>query len=535
VTKNNNFEERVLVCMPTGRDGLLVCSTLSRAGVFSYAVENCQDLGREIRAGVGAVLIAEEALLEGAVEQLQETLKEQPVWSDLPVIVFAAGSSGAEKLVNSLGSRFNATVVERPIRITLLVSAVRGALRARERQYQTRDLLEQLEEADKQKDLFLATLSHELRTPLNSMLGWIQILRSQADHIDVEHALDVIERNAKSQSEMISDILFVSRIITGKLELELEPIRVSEIVQRVIDVIGPTAAAKDITLNFENRKEVIYIDADPERLSQVFLNLLSNAVKFTSEGGRIDVVVERQGSNIEIEIRDNGQGIGAEFLPYIFERFRQADNTYTRRTGGLGLGLAIVRHLVELHGGTVHAKSSGVGRGSSFVVSLPIALKEQENEGWLRMSARRQPQNGRGYSLKDITIVLVEDDPDSSDMLVTVLTHQGATVVTASSAQEGLEKVRLAKPDILISDVGLPQEDGYDLIRKVRQLPPGEGGAVPAIALTGYVSHQDRSAAIAAGFQEHVPKPLDVEYLIESIARLAAPRIESSHPAGAQD
>lgn len=510
--------------MPTGRDGRLVCSELSKVGVFADLVEDCEHLCREVGAGAGAVLIAAEALLDGAVDQLEGTLKKQPVWSDLPMVVFAANSSNAEELVNTLGGRFNATIIERPIRITLLVSAVRGALRARQRQYQTRDLLRQLEEADKQKDLFLATLSHELRTPLNSILGWIQILRSQSEHIDLAHALDVIERNAKSQSEMISDILFVSRIITGKLELEFEPIRVSDIVKRVIDVISPTAAAKNIKINFENRKEVIYIDADPERLSQVFLNLLSNAVKFTRQDGQIDVIVEHNGPNIEIEIRDNGLGIGAEFLPFIFERFRQADSTYTRRAGGLGLGLAIVRHLVELHGGTVRAESRGTNQGSSFIVSLPIAVNEHENQGWLHSAARSGQNNGDAQSLEGVSVVLVEDDPDSSDMLATVLTCQGAKVVTANSAQEGLEKIRITKPDILISDVGLPREDGYDLIRKVRQLAREDGGTVPAIALTGYVSHQDRSAAIAAGFQEHVPKPLDIENLVKLVARLTSLR-----------
>ena len=518
--------------MPTGRDGTLVCAALTKAGVNCHPVDSCEDLCKEAGAGAGAIMIAEEALLDGAVEQLERTFRSQPIWSDLPMIVFSAGSTNALNLLDSLGSKFNATIVERPIRITMLISAVRGVLRARQRQYQTRDLLEQLEAVDKQKDLFLATLSHELRTPLNSIVGWIQILRGQSDHVDRDHALDVIERNAKSQAEMISDILFVSRVITGRLELDLEPLRVSEVVKNVIDVIRPSASAKHITLDFENRKEPVYIDADSERLSQVFLNLLSNAVKFTREGGRIEVIVERKDSDIQIEVRDSGRGIDPEFLPYIFERFRQADNTYSRRTGGLGLGLAIVRHLVELHGGTVRAESAGEDRGASFFVTLPVADEGRIDKSIRPSGVGSSLKNGHVPSLKGIKVLLVEDDPDSSDMLVTALTYHGATVTAAPSASEGLEKLREVRPAVVISDVGLPNEDGYDLIRKVRSLPAHEGGATPAIALTGYVSQQDRSTAITAGFQEHIPKPVDVDNLIDLIGRLASSHTKSLPKAG---
>jgi signal transduction histidine kinase len=283
------------------------------------------------------------------VERLSELFNEQPLWSDLPIVLFAGNAQNAETLAATVGAQFNATIVERPIRIPILVSTVRGALRARARQYQSRDLLHQLEESDRQKDLFLATLSHELRTPLNSILGWIQMLNHEETRkrVDEKHALSVIERNARAQSEMISDILFVSRIITGKLKLNSKPTDIVPVVQTAIDILRPALNAKEIQLNVSFDSGLPLINGDADRLQQVFWNLLSNAIKFTSNNGHIDVLITDEKSNVEIKISDSGQGIKPEFLPFVFERFRQADNSYTRQFGGLGLGLAIVRHLVE--------------------------------------------------------------------------------------------------------------------------------------------------------------------------------------------
>src|SRR5215203_6794658 len=366
--KSDQQQNWVLVLMPTGRDGDLVCSTMGRAGISAQGCKNAAELHKHFANGCGAVLLAEEAVEDEAVSKFIHSLADQPIWSDIPLILFSSQSRNAEKLLQTLGSRVNITIVERPIRITMLISAVRGALRARERQYQTRDLLLQLEQADRQKDLFLATLSHELRTPLNSILGWIQILRTRKlEQPEIDRAIEVIERNAKGQSEMISDILFVSRIITGKLEIKHEPINLGEVVEAVVEMIKPSADAKSLDLTVEsNEYEPVPVEGDAERLQQVFLNLLTNAVKFTPDGGRIDIGLRRQGSNVLIEVRDTGQGINPQFLPYVFERFRQADSTYTRRIGGLGLGLAIVRHLVELHGGRVRADSEGKDKGATF-------------------------------------------------------------------------------------------------------------------------------------------------------------------------
>jgi signal transduction histidine kinase/ActR/RegA family two-component response regulator len=519
VSKGAALENRVLISMPTGRDADLVGGMLQRVGIECKVVGSL-DLADTIHEGAGVLLIAEEALDEKVVNRLEAVIGKQPVWSDLPIIVFSASTYSAENLLEALSGRFNATIVERPIRITMLVSAVRGALRARERQYQARDLLAQLKQADQQKDLFLATLSHELRTPLNSIIGWIHILRQRnISDPEIQHALDVIDRNARAQSEMISDILLVSRVITGKVELAIETVDVASVISASIDVVRPSADAKKITINVDTENYLpASVEADPERLQQVMLNLLTNAVKFTPQNGQIDIILRRSDVSITIEVTDNGYGIEPRFLPYIFERFRQADSRHTRRVGGLGLGLAIVSHLVELHGGSVTAHSEGKGKGSTFEITLPVASEQSSPK-----TPREHVASMNGHSgpvLDGMRILIVEDDADSRDMLDTVLRFQGAEVLTAKDVIEGFDVFRADRPDVLISDVGLPELDGYDLIRRIRSLSEDDGGTIPAIALTGYVSIQDQSYALEAGYQEHLPKPIDTDHLINSILKL---------------
>ena len=509
--------------MPTGRDAALVCETLRNAGVAGEPCADALDLQEKFTAGAGAILIAEEALKNGTLERLVETFDSQPVWSDIPVLIFAANSQNSENLLKLVGARLNATIVERPIRVAMLVSAARGALRARQRQYQTRDLLHQLEESDRQKDLFLATLSHELRTPLNSVLGWIQLLRANGSNggaVDASHALAVIERNAKAQSEIISDILFVSRVITGKLALDFAPIDLIAVVQSAIDTVRPSIEAKNIQLHLSFDAGAGKVSGDADRLQQVFWNLLSNAVKFTSDGGRIEVFLKNKNSEIAVEICDSWQGIKPEYLPYVFERFRQADSSYTRAVGGLGLGLAIVRHLVELHGGTVGATSAGENCGSKFTVTLPAIAAQNDSQEF--SSEPIQEPATEEDSLKDVRLLLVEDDADSLEMLKIMFEQHGFEVFAAVSAREALETLPNAKPHVLISDVGLPGEDGYELIAKVRKLSPAKGGLVPAVALTGYAGLQDRERALDAGFQEHLAKPVDIDELFQLVKNLLA-------------
>jgi signal transduction histidine kinase/ActR/RegA family two-component response regulator len=525
-TENNYLENRVLVLMPTGRDANLICATLGKAGIEAEPCAATEDLIVQINMGAGAILLAEEALKGGTLERLSENFDAQPVWSDLPVVLFAGNAQNAEILSATVGTRFNATIVERPIRIPMLISAVRGALRARDRQYQSRNLLNQLEESDRQKDLFLATLSHELRTPLNSILGWLQLLNSDdsQNRIDAKHALAVIERNARAQSEMISDILFVSRIITGKLKLNTQPLDIIPVAQAAIEILRPSLAAKDINLHTFFDENAPLISGDADRLQQVFWNLLSNAIKFTPPNGTIEVRIEREKSNVKIVVSDSGQGISTAFLPYVFERFRQADSSYTRQVGGLGLGLAIVRHLVELHDGAVIVESAGENRGAKFTVSLPTAFDYKTEP---EVEIMEKPLTKSAEPSGSIRVLLVEDDEDSREMLRIMFEQNGIQITDVESAAEAVEVIQQLKPDVLISDIGLPHEDGYELIGKIRQLSSEQGGLTPAIALTGYVSLQDRSHAFNVGFQEHLPKPVDIDKLLELVKGLVGNKLES--------
>lgn len=519
--ESENLEARVLVFMPTGRDAPLVCSTLQNLNIAAQACADSGELKEEIARGAGAVLLAEEALKNGTLEHLVEAFDRQPIWSDVPVVLFASNGQHAETLLETVGTRFNATIVERPIRITMLVSAVRSVLRARERQYQTRDLLNELEQADRQKDLFLATLSHELRTPLNSMLGWIQMLRGETGRrVDLKYGLDVIERNAKAQSELISDILFVSQVITGKLTLDTETVDLIPIVQAAIDVVHPSIEAKKIQLHTSFDCGKCQITGDPDRLQQVFLNLFSNAIKFTPEYGSIEIRLKRAGSNLEIEVSDTGQGIKPEFLPFVFERFRQADSSYTRQVGGLGLGLAIVRHLIEMHGGSASVKSEGENMGATFKITLPVNAEQKTQDSSQQNLPDLPAQPGAKALLQGVRVLLVEDNEDSRFMLKVMFEQHGMEITDVDTAAAALSIIGQVQPDILISDVGLPGEDGYELIRKIRLLAPEQGGTVPAVALTGYASLQDRTHALDSGYQEHLSKPVDIDKLVELVKSL---------------
>ncbi|HQU83575.1 MAG TPA: ATP-binding protein [Pyrinomonadaceae bacterium] len=510
-------ESRVLVFMPTGRDALLVCQMLEKSGISALPCAGVADLKENFERGAGAVLMAEEALRNGTLEDFIELIEKQPVWSDIPVVLFAGNAHNPERLLEYVGARFNATIVERPIRIAILVSAVRGALRARQKQYQTRDLLEKLKESDHQKDMFLATLSHELRTPLNSILGWIQLLRGgNAQALENDRGLEVIERNARAQAEIISDILFVSRIITGKLTLNPKPLELIPVLEECVAVVLPSIEEKNIKLETFFDPNIEQINGDRKRLAQIFLNILSNAVKFTPANGTIDVRAYINGKNVEIEIIDSGIGIAPEFLPHIFERFRQADSSYTRRVGGLGLGLAIVRHLVELHGGTVAVSSEGVGRGSSFTIDLPVLPKDFDGG----QTDEIAETNGNNEVLQGVRMLLVEDNADSREMFSVLFASFDLQVTTAASVAEAMHELAQNNFDVLISDIGMPGEDGYALIRKVRRLAPEKGGKIPAIALTGYASLQDRELALEAGYQAHLSKPVNVEKLLEAIKNL---------------
>ena len=385
----------------------------------------------------------------------------------------------------------------------------------------------ELREANRIKDEFLATVSHELRTPLNSILGWAQLMRTGTLDDNVSgRALQTIERNTRMLAQIIDDLLDVSRIISGKLRLDVKPIDLGPVVEAALEAVRPAAAAKHIHLDLSLDSTVGAVSGDPGRLQQVVWNLLSNAMKFTPDGGSVDVRLEGVGSNACITIQDTGEGIPESFLPFVFDRFRQADSTFTRMHGGLGIGLAIVRHLVEMHGGLVTADSPGKDQGATFTVSLPL-LNSRSNRVPQRRetgSLKRQPQH-ESTELDGIRVMIVEDERDAREVLVAMLEHRGAVVLAASSAAEAVNVLAHATngslPDVLVSDIGMPGEDGFDLITRVRAMKPEQGGGIPAIALTAYARAEDRARVLAAGFQRHVAKPVEPSLLATTVANLA--------------
>jgi signal transduction histidine kinase/ActR/RegA family two-component response regulator len=375
------------------------------------------------------------------------------------------------------------------------------------------------QEANRLKDEFLATVSHELRTPLNSMLGWSRLLRSGAlDQATATRALETIERNAEVQARLVGDILDVSRIITGKLHLDIQPLDLVTVVESALDAVRPAANAKQITLAPRFSAASCSMTGDQSRLHQVVWNLLLNAVKFTPPAGSVTVSLDCGRDDVALTVTDTGVGIPDEFLPFVFDRFRQADSSSARLHGGLGLGLAIVRHLVELHGGTVAAESAGAGRGATFTVRLPAAMATPAEQSSAAAVAAF-PDNGT--LLDGLRILVVDDDADARLLIAALLERKGVRVTTAASSADALARLDEGMPDLLIADIGMPGEDGYALIRRIRSRPVDRGGVLPAIAVTAYARPDDRRLALATGFQRHLAKPVEEQELVSAVASLA--------------
>ena len=404
-----------------------------------------------------------------------------------------------------------------------LAEKERAALLVRER-----DARRHAEEADRLKDEFLATLSHELRTPLTSILGWASMIRNgEVEGANAERAIETIERNARSQARLIDDLLDVSRIITGNLRLELDPLNLAPIVEAAVDALRPTADAKGIGLRMEFAPVSCLVRGDANRLRQVIWNLLSNAIKFTPKRGKVTIKLDCVESLARLSVRDTGEGISAEFLPYVFDRFRQAEGSISRKQGGLGLGLAVVRHLVELHGGNVSANSEGLDKGSTFQVELPVAQERRDParaEERRKEIERRRSLGGERVSLDGIHVLIVEDDEDSRKLLSVMLKQHGAEVTPASSAADAYRLFNEKLPDVLISDIGMPEQDGYELMRRIRKLPVEKGGLIPALALTGYATRKDQDLSLSAGYHRHIAKPIEQGELVAAIASLVGTR-----------
>jgi PAS domain S-box-containing protein len=402
------------------------------------------------------------------------------------------------------------------------VEEAHGALLLREQEARG-----QLEEANRSKDEFLATVSHELRTPLNAILGWTRMLRTGALHGEEksQRALETIERNARAQTQLVEDILDVSRIIAGKLRVQVRHIDVRGVILAAMDAVRPAADAKQLELALDVRDEAGDFQGDPDRLQQVVWNLLSNAIKFTPHKGRVVVELRRSNGHVEIAVSDTGIGIARDFLPHVFDRFRQADSSSTRMQGGLGLGLAIVRHLVEVHGGTVAAESEGEGKGARFTVRLPVRPAEPQPKETAALNANggahpEPPPPIAAAALAGMRVLVVDDDADARELVRVMLVNYGAEVILATSADEAVELISRHLPDVLVSDIGLPTENGYALLQRVRGLP--QTARLPALALTAYASSADVRRALEAGFQRHVSKPVEPGELARVVASLVA-------------
>jgi PAS domain S-box-containing protein len=444
--------------------------------------------------------------LKNQVEEVYLSLRSKS-GADIPVLVNAAR--------RERGGRFFNDCVFMPMR--------------QRNQYEDEILKakKEAEEATRAKDEFLSVVSHELRTPLNGILGWAQILQTRnPDSETVKRAVDAIVRGARAQSKLIEDILDFTRIISGKLRLDVRQVDLVLIVESAMDVITPAANAKNISLQTVLDSNS-FVSGDIERLQQILWNLLSNAVKFTPKGGRVQIRVQRVNSSVEIVVSDTGKGISPEFLPFVFERFKQSDNSTSRRYGGLGLGMAITRHIVELHGGTIRAESPGEDLGTTFTVSLPVSVSSSARPVPAEETGEISPADENGSRadslppLDGLCVLIVDDERDARDLLIAVLSRQGANVVVAETVAEAVKKFQAQAPDLIISDIEMPDEDGFSLIKKLRAFNRTQTRKIPAVALTAHARPSERLKILSAGFQMHLAKPVDTSELIAVIANFA--------------
>jgi signal transduction histidine kinase/ActR/RegA family two-component response regulator len=521
--ESSSPEERILVLAPTGRDALLTCQVLSQTGLPCCSCASEPDLFREIEQGAGTVLVAEEALQPWVIQTLVELLSHQEPWSDLPLIVFARTGGADEGVLSRLSPLSNITILERPVRMSTLVSAVQAALRARRRQFEVRDLLQRQAEADRRKDEFLAMLGHELRNPMAAIRNALWVLGEVGSREEPDlRQREVIERQTRHLVRMVDDLLDVSRVTLGKIILKHQATDMGEVAERCLHDLGLAALAASHGLSVEEDIEPAPVSGDPVRLEQVVCNLVQNAIKYTPRGGGIKLSVRREGLEAVVRVSDTGVGISAEMLPRIFEPFTQVESSRTRSEGGLGLGLPLVRSLVELHRGRVEAYSEGAGCGSEFVVRLPL------RNGDVARPARRPervtavPANGKAAALR---ILVVEDNLDGRESLRDLLEIWGHAVDLAETGPQGVEKALEGQPDVALVDIGLPGLDGNEVARRIRAAFGTDH--MELIAMTGYGQAEDRRRALQAGFDSYLVKPVDPAQLGRLLAAVR-PRSSST-------
>jgi signal transduction histidine kinase/CheY-like chemotaxis protein len=503
--------ERVLILAPTGRDAELACAALHNAGLAASICPDMERLCAALTHGAGAVIVTEEALDAGAMRCLRETLEKQPAWSDLPLVIFTSKPS-AELTVRSfeqLGARANVTLVERPIRVKTMVSAAIAALRARRRQYEIRDLVEELERRVEERDQFMAMLSHELRNPLAAISLAVDTLQTK-EKLSNEYA--IVARQTRHLAKLVDDLLDIARVTTGKISLHMTQVDLSDVVEHCVELMRPRAEGRNLTVTTQISIPKATVRADAVRLEQIVNNLLSNAVKYTPPGGRIDVLLERDDGDVVLRVRDTGKGIAPEMLTRVFDMFMQ-ETTIDRSEGGMGVGLTLVRKLVHLQRGTVRAYSRGRGTGSEFVVRLPLWDAQPA------VTPAAAPAETKSERPEARRILVIEDNPDIRDLLRLKLRQLGHKVEAAEDGLKGLDKLLATPPDVALVDIGLPGMDGYEIARRVRA---AMGTNVYLIALTGYGQAEDKKQALAAGFNVHLTKPADFTDLQNILGQVPA-------------
>ena len=515
-----DVSHRVLIVAPIGRDAELMCTHLEAAGLICEAYGTIDEVCTELKHGAGALLLTEEALHPNVTSKLGDALDCQPPWSDVPIIILAGEPSFDRpgRVFGDFGKRTNVTLIDRPVRIKSLVSAAQSALRARERQYEIRDLMETLEDRINERDRFLAILGHELRNPLGAILLASQ-MKDDDGKLDGDHA-ELIERQSKHLTRIVNDLLDLSRLVSGKIVLKKQIIDLRDAVRQSMETVAAAAARQKVTVELKPVSVPLPVDVDPVRADQIITNVLTNAIKYTPEGGHVKVTFERKGDCAEVHVVDDGVGIDPDRIGTIFELFAQAENAIGRAQGGMGIGLALVRNLLQLHGGSITARSDGVGKGSEFIVSFPLAVPQEA-----AIAADRRVAMAASNDDHPRRIVIVEDNADVRELLRLKLRRLGHTVDAVADGPAGVSAIVSGKPDLALVDIGLPGLDGYEVASQVRQ---SLGPDVVLVAVSGFGQPEDKRRAMEAGFDEHITKPADVTDIENLLARLP-PRLASDH------
>lgn len=504
---------QILVLAPTGRDAELACEILAQHDVECLHCRSIEQLVEGIESGAGAALITEETLDSQAIETLGEVLDRQPKWSEFPIMIFTSQTDfdARVKAMNGFASRANITLVDRPIKIDTLVSATRSVLRAREHQYEVRDLLEELERRIRERDQFLAMLGHELRNPLYAIV--LASDEAKPERQETEDKLEIIQRQARRLQRLVDDLLDISRVTRGKIVLERRTLDLRELVRRCVDEMLPTARRDSRTLEIDLPDEPVLASIDGIRMEQVLINLIANSLKYTQVEGTIRVSAFNEGDDAVLRVTDDGDGIEPDLLPDIFELFTQAGTRNDVHQGGLGIGLTLVKTLVDLHGGTVEADSDGHDTGTTITVRLARA----ESSDWRNESASASKSAAESPEQRTFEILLVEDNEDIRTLLASRLQRMGHKVTEEDNGTDGIERAVSARPEVAVIDIGLPGADGYEVARRIRE---SVGDEIYLIAVTGYGQPEDRQKALDAGFDHHLAKPVTSEQLQEIFEKM---------------